>query len=109
MKLLATSTAIAMACVLSTSALAQDKTLEPVVENATDINESAREAQLTVDKISDSMQERMQQYKQIMKEIEGLQVYTNQLQNQIDERKRVEEEAREIEIRFQQVLEHLQH
>ncbi len=45
MKLLATSTAIAMACVLSTSALAQDKTLEPVVENATDINESAREAQ----------------------------------------------------------------
>ena len=75
MKLLATSTAIAMACVLSTSALAQDKTLEPVVENASDINESAREAQLTVDKISDSMQERMQQYKQIMKEIEGLQVF----------------------------------
>jgi len=85
MKLLATSTAIAMACVLSTSALAQDKTLEPVVENASDINESAREAQLTVDKISDSMQERMQQYKQIMKEIEGLQVYTNQLQNQIND------------------------
>ena len=60
----------------------QDK-LEPVVEQASSINQSARQSQLTIDQISDNMQERLQQYKRIMKEIDGLKVYTAQLEQQI--------------------------
>ena len=83
MRLLATSTALALAATLSLSVNAQDSNLEPVVENAAQINQSARQSQLTVDTIAESMQERLQQYKQIMKEIDGLQVYTEQLQQQV--------------------------
>ncbi|WP_290652826.1 DUF3450 domain-containing protein [Idiomarina sp.] len=83
MRLLATSTALALAATLSLSVNAQDSNLEPVVENAAQINQSARQSQLTVDTIAESMQERLQQYKQIMKEIDGLQVYTQQLQQQV--------------------------
>lgn len=84
MRLLATGTALALAATLSLPAQAQDQSLEPVVENAAEINQSARQSQLTVDNIAESMQERLQQYKQIMKEIDGLQVYTRQLKQQVD-------------------------
>lgn len=62
---------------------AQDNSLEPVVDAATVINESARNSQVTVDTIADNMQERMQQYKRINKQIDGLRVYTRQLEKQI--------------------------
>lgn len=65
-------------------AAAQDATLEPVVNAANAITQSARSSQLTVDTIADTTQERIQQYKQIMRQIEGLEVYTQQLQKQID-------------------------
>lgn len=83
MRLLATGTALAIAACFSLPTYAQDQSLEPVVENAAEINQSARKSQLTIDDISESMQERLQQYKQIMKEIDGLDVYTRQLQQQV--------------------------
>jgi TolA-binding protein len=64
-------------------AAAQDATLEPVVNAANAITQSARSSQLTVENIADTTQERIQQYKQIMRQIEGLEVYTQQLQKQI--------------------------
>lgn len=64
-------------------AAAQDATLEPVVNAANAITQSARSSQLTVETIADTTQERIQQYKQIMRQIEGLEVYTQQLQKQI--------------------------
>lgn len=67
----------------STHAMAQEQALEPVVDAANEINQSARSSQLTVDKIADSTQERMQQYKQINRQIEGLEVYVQQLQRQL--------------------------
>ncbi|MFC0446383.1 DUF3450 domain-containing protein [Pseudidiomarina halophila] len=68
----------------STSAVAQDQTLEPVVDAANEINQAARSSQLTVDQIADTTQERLQQFKQINRQIEGLEVYVQQLQRQID-------------------------
>ncbi|MBY6064953.1 DUF3450 domain-containing protein [Pseudidiomarina sediminum] len=67
----------------SSNAMAQDQALEPVVDAANEINQSARSSQLTVDKIADSTQERMQQYKQINRQIEGLEVYVQQLERQL--------------------------
>ncbi|MGQ4276941.1 DUF3450 domain-containing protein [Pseudidiomarina sp. E22-M8] len=68
----------------STSAVAQQQALEPVVDAANEINQVARSSQLTVDKIADTTQERLQQFKQISRQIEGLEVYVQQLQRQID-------------------------
>ncbi len=68
----------------ATIAAAQDATLEPVVDAANVITQSARSSQVTVENIADTTQERIQQYKQIMRQIEGLEVYTQQLQKQID-------------------------
>lgn len=84
MRLLATRIALALAATFSIAIQAQEASLQPVVENAAEINQSARQSQLTVDTIAESMQERLQQYKQIMKEIDGLQVYTQQLQQQVE-------------------------
>lgn len=83
MRLFATSPVVALLVCLALPAQAQDESLEPVVDNAAEINQSARKSQLTIDSIADSMQERLQQYKQIMKEIDGLQVYTSQLEQQV--------------------------
>lgn len=83
MRLLATSTAVALAVFTALPTAAQEKDLEPVVENAAEINQSARQSQLTIDAIAENMQERLQQYKKIMKEIDGLKVYTRQLQQQV--------------------------
>lgn len=77
-------TMVLAAMLASTSALAQEQALEPVVDAATEINQAARSSQLTVDKIADTTQERMQQYKQINRQISGLEVYVQQLQRQID-------------------------
>ncbi|MDN7136062.1 DUF3450 domain-containing protein [Pseudidiomarina terrestris] len=68
----------------STSAVAQDQALEPVVDAANEINQAARSSQLTVDKIADTTQDRVQQFKQINRQIQGLEVYVQQLQKQID-------------------------
>lgn len=62
---------------------AQEQALDPVVDAANEINQAARSSQLTVDKIADTTQERLQHYKQISRQIEGLEVYVQQLQKQI--------------------------
>ncbi len=69
--------------VASPQVAAQEQALDPVVDAANEINQAARSSQLTVDKIADTTQERVQQYKQISRQIEGLEVYVQQLQKQI--------------------------
>ena len=68
---------------LSSASVAQQSSLEPVVEAAEQINSAARSSQLTIDTIAETTQERLQQYKQIMRQIDGLEVYTEQLSRQI--------------------------
>lgn len=74
---------LATVSVASPQLSAQEQALDPVVDAANEINQSARSSQLTVDKIADTTQERVQQYKQISRQIEGLEVYVQQLQKQI--------------------------
>ncbi|MGI0153241.1 MULTISPECIES: DUF3450 domain-containing protein [Idiomarina] len=71
------------AALLAVPAIAQDKSLEPVVDAANAINSAAKNSQLTIEKIADTTQERMAQYKQISRQIEGLEVYTMQLEKQL--------------------------
>jgi DNA repair exonuclease SbcCD ATPase subunit len=69
----------------ATPALAQDdEVLKPVVDEAAKINESAAESQEKINGITDQIDSKLQQFKTLMKEIEGLEVYNTQLRKQIN-------------------------
>ena len=61
-----------------------DQYLEPVVKVAQDTNESAANSQQRINSITDQIDEKLQQFKTLSKEIEGLDVYNAQLERQID-------------------------
>ncbi len=77
--------ALVLAGSLSFSVLAQeDQAVEKVVSEARKINESAAQSQVKIDNIADQIDGKLQQFKALNKEIEGLNVYNSQLQKQID-------------------------
>ena len=61
----------------------EDQYLEPVVKVAQDTNESAANSQQRINSITDQIDEKLQQFKTLSKEIEGLDVYNAQLERQI--------------------------
>ncbi|WAJ69775.1 DUF3450 domain-containing protein [Catenovulum adriaticum] len=69
--------------VLSVSAFAQTESLDPAIQAGKEINQSAEQSQQKIDKISDDIQTRLQQFKTINKEIDGLLIYNKQLDKQI--------------------------
>jgi hypothetical protein len=81
-KLSAAFLAIFMAA--GNSVAQEDKTLEPAVKKATDINQSAATSQQKINKITDQIDSKLQQFKAINKETTGLDVYNGQLQKQIN-------------------------
>ncbi|CAA0330778.1 MAG: DUF3450 domain-containing protein [Pseudomonadota bacterium] len=69
----------------ATPVLAQDdEVLKPVVDEAAKINESAAKSQEKINGITDQIDSKLQQFKTLMKEIEGLEVYNTQLRKQIN-------------------------
>ncbi|QJR80292.1 DUF3450 domain-containing protein [Alteromonas pelagimontana] len=60
-----------------------DDVLKPVVDEAAKINESAASSQEKINNITDQIDNKLQQFKTLNKEIEGLQVYNTQLRKQI--------------------------
>ena len=61
-----------------------DKKLTQVVDAGQEINKSASQSQLRVNDISDQIQTKLQQFKTINKEIDGLSVYNLQMKAQVD-------------------------
>ena len=78
-----------LAGIVAASAAVHANDLENVIDKSSEINKSAAQSQTKIDKIADSMQGRLQQFKTLNKEIDGLTVYnaqlTKQLNNQIEE------------------------
>ncbi len=70
-------------CSLSLNA-AQSTDVQDVVKAGQKINQSADTSQKKIDKISDQIQTKLQQFKTVNKEIDGLNVYNGQMQKQID-------------------------
>ncbi len=69
---------------LGTAVYAQeDQYLQPVVKAAGEINESAKGSQEKINKIADQIDSKLQKFKALNKEIDGLQVYNGQLSKQI--------------------------
>ncbi|MFT5541255.1 MAG: chromosome segregation ATPase, partial [Arenicella sp.] len=85
MKIFQTLIATAVTSVLlSTSVIAQeDSYLDPAAQKATEINESAASSQGKINSITDQIDDKLQQFKTLVKEIEGLEVYNQQLGRQI--------------------------
>ena len=79
------SAALIASCVMATPSLAQEqKELQPAINKATQINESATKSQQKINAITDQIGTKLQQFKAINKEVTGLDVYNGQLQKQID-------------------------
>jgi len=75
--------ALLASSVAVTASANQDQYLKPVVKAASEINESAVGSQEKINKITDQIEDKLQQFKTINKETEGLQVYNGQLNKQI--------------------------
>lgn len=80
---------IAQACLLLSLSYAapimaeNDNQLSQVVDAGQEINQSASQSQLRVNAISDQIQTKLQQFKTINKEIDGLTVYNLQMKTQV--------------------------
>lgn len=61
----------------------QNSDIKQVVDSAEQINKSAKAGQQKVNKISDQIDDKVQQFKALNKEIDGLDVYNAQLRKQI--------------------------
>ncbi|WP_166424120.1 DUF3450 domain-containing protein [Paraglaciecola sp. 20A4] len=75
---------LSVSLLLSASGYAQeDAYIKPAVEKAKEINDSAATSQQKINKINDQIDNKLQQFKTINKETEGLDVYNSQLRKQI--------------------------
>lgn len=77
-------TAIGMTGMATSAIAAQSQQLDKVVQAGQEINQSASKSQQKIDKIADQIQSKLQQFKAVNKEIDGLEVYNGQMQKQID-------------------------
>jgi len=78
----------------------QSSELNRVVTEGKKINESANKSQQRVDELSDQIQSKLQQFKTVNKEIDGLNVYNRQMQAQIDNQL---QELRQLAVSMEQV------
>ncbi|WP_440874487.1 DUF3450 domain-containing protein [Thalassotalea sp. PLHSN55] len=69
---------------LAYTAQAQDQELNKVVAAGTAINQSANQSQQLIDSMSGQVQTKLQAFKGVNKEIDGLNVYNEQMQSQLD-------------------------
>ena len=78
-------TGLALAGLSSTVVAAESQQqLDNVVKAGQEINQSAGKSQQKINKIADQIQSKLQQFKAVNKEIDGLKVYNGQMQTQID-------------------------
>lgn len=78
----ALSASLLMAGVMSSGSVTA-ATLNDIYQVADRINSQARQSQARIDALTDETRELLNEYKTVLKEIEGLQVYNKQLERQI--------------------------
>ena len=96
-----------LASIVAISATVQANDLNKVIDKSSEINQSAAQSQTKIDKIADSMQGRLQQFKTLNKEIDGLTVYnaqlSKQLSNQINEMEAINQSMDQVSIIERQI------
>ena len=85
-KLAQASMFIGLSSLYSVHVVAQDsqQQLDNVVAAGQQINQSAAQSQQKINKIADQIQSKLQQFKTVNKEIDGLNVYNDQMQKQVE-------------------------
>lgn len=79
--------ATAVAAIATAAGSANSTGLEDVFKITADSNRVAQQSQVKIDGLSEETQKLLQEYKVLLKEIEGLRVYNAQVQRQIDKQK----------------------
>lgn len=74
---------LATAICVAAPVVAADE-LKTVVDNSAVINQSAIESQKKVDRLADEIQSKLQQFKSVNKETDGLKIYNAQMSRQIE-------------------------
>lgn len=73
-----------LATVVGASAVAQSGAIDEILEVSSAKTQAARESQARVDRLADETRNLLDDYKTVMKQIDGLRVYNARLQRQID-------------------------
>ena len=76
--------AFALGLCLVVSGAASAATLNDIFAATKSINDEAKRSQAKIDALTEETRDLLNEYKTVLKEIEGLQVYNSQLQKQID-------------------------
>ena len=97
-----------IAGLLTTVVSVQANDLKTVIDKSTVINDSALQTQNNIDSISNNMQSRLQKFKTLNKEIDGLVVYNAQLkkqiQNQLNEMQAINESMDQVSVIERQIM-----
>jgi len=80
LKTLALSASLAIG---ASSGVAQAAELDTILSNANEVHDQARQAQVRVDAITEETRDLLNDFKTVMKEVEGLRIYNAQLDRQI--------------------------
>jgi predicted RNase H-like nuclease (RuvC/YqgF family) len=87
---------------------AKGASLSEVLSAAEEINAQARQSQARIDSLSEETRRLLNQYRTVLKEIEGLQVYNRQLERQIGNQERektqLEESIEEVTVIERQIM-----
>ena len=76
--------AASLSALIALTVNAQANTLDDILDVSADKTQAARESQARVDRLADETRNLLDDYKTVMKQIEGLRVYNARLQRQID-------------------------
>lgn len=76
--------AASLSALVAMAASSQTSTLDDILEVSAQKTEAARESQATVDRLADETRNLLDDYKTVMKQIDGLRVYNARLERQIN-------------------------
>lgn len=87
LSIIASTCLLAAAGTVSSLVVAQDNQaeLDQALKTGTEINQSAQKSQQRIDNLSSDIDAKLQRFKSVNKEIDGLTVYNSQMQKQIDD------------------------
>lgn len=93
---------VATGTLFGATAAVQADTLDSILEVGESRNKAARESQVKIDRLADETRDLLSDYKSVMKQVDGLKVYNNRLQRQIDSQMRriedIEESINEVTV-----------
>lgn len=78
------ATSLTLTGIFSASSLQAADSLKPVVEKSAAINESAAKSQKKIDRLAEQIEDKLQQFKSMNKEVEGLKIYNRQMERQVE-------------------------